>query len=95
KAPLTSAKPVVPFEQAVEWISAGLAPLGEECVDVVRRGCLEERWVDRVRNKGKRQGAYSSGTHGTHPFIMMSYADDVFSLSTLSHELGHSLHSYF
>jgi len=95
KAPLTPAKPVVPFEQAVEWICEGLAPLGEECVGVVRRGCLEERWVDRVRNRGKRQGAYSSGTHGTHPFIMMSYADDIFSLSTLSHELGHSLHSYF
>jgi oligoendopeptidase F len=95
KAPLTSAKPVVSFEQAVDWICAGLAPLGEECVDVLRKGCLEERWVDRVRNKGKRQGAYSSGTHGTHPFIMMSYADDLFSLSTLAHELGHSLHSYY
>jgi len=95
KAPLTSAKPVVPFEQAVDWICAGLAPLGEECVEVLRKGCLEERWVDRVRNKGKRQGAYSSGTHGTHPFIMMSYADDLFSLSTLAHELGHSLHSYY
>jgi oligoendopeptidase F len=95
KAPLTSAKPAVPFEQAVDWICAGLAPLGEECVDVLRRGCLEERWVDRVRNKGKRQGAFSSGTHGTYPFIMMSYADDIFSLSTLAHELGHSLHSYY
>lgn len=95
KAPLTSAKPVVPFKQAVDWICEGLAPLGEECVDVLRKGCLEERWVDRVRNKGKRQGAFSSGTHGTNPFIMMSYADDIFSLSTLAHELGHSLHSYY
>ena len=94
KAPLTAAKPVVPFEQAVEWITEGMAPLGEEYVEILRRGCLEERWVDRARNRGKREGAFSSGSHGTRPFIMMSYQDDVFSLSTLAHELGHSLHSY-
>jgi len=51
--------------------------------------------VDRVRNKGKREGAFSSGTHGTHPFVMMSYADDLFSVSTLAHELGHSMHNYY
>jgi oligoendopeptidase F len=95
RAPLGSVKPVVPFKQAVDWICAGMAPLGEECVTVLRRGCLDQRWVDRPRNKGKRNGAFSSGTHGTYPFVMMSYADDVFSLSTLAHELGHSLHSYF
>ena len=95
KAPLTEAKPVVPFEQAVEWICEGMAPLGEEYVAILRRGCLEERWVDRARNRGKREGAFSSGTYGTRPFVMMSYADDLFSLSTLAHELGHSMHSYY
>ncbi len=95
KAPLSEAKPVVPFKQAVDWISEGLAPLGEDVVNVIRRGCLVERWVDRVRNKGERQGAFSSGTHGTNPFIMMSYDDSLFSLSTLAHELGHSIHSYY
>lgn len=95
KAPLSEAKPVVPFKQAVDWICEGLAPLGEDVVNVIRRGCLVERWVDRVRNKGKRQGAFSSGTHGTNPFIMMSYDDSLFSLSTLAHELGHSIHSYY
>jgi oligoendopeptidase F len=95
KAPLASAKPVVPFKQAVEWICEGMAPLGDEVVSVLRRGCLDQRWVDRPRNKGKRNGAFSSGTHGTHPFIMMSYSNDLFSLSTLAHELGHSLHSYY
>jgi oligoendopeptidase F len=94
KAPLTSQKPVVPFKQAVEWITDGMSPLGKEYVDILRRGCLEDRWVDYARNKGKREGAFSSGSMGTRPFIMMSYADDVFSLSTLAHELGHSLHSY-
>lgn len=94
KAPLTATKAAAPFEQAVAWIAEGMAPLGQEYVDTLRRGCLEQRWVDRARNRGKREGAYSSGSHGTHPFIMMSYQDDLFSLSTLAHELGHSMHSY-
>ena len=95
KAPLTASKPHVPYHQAVDWICEGMAPLGEEYVKALRKGCLEDRWVDRARNKGKTQGAFSWGMHDTQPFIMMSYADDVFSLSTLTHELGHSLHSYY
>jgi len=95
KAPLTDAKPVVTFEQAVTWICEGMAPLGQEYVNILRKGCLEQRWVDRARNRGKREGAFSSGSYGTSPFIMMSYADDLFSLSTLAHELGHSMHSYY
>jgi oligoendopeptidase F len=95
KAPLTDSKVEVPFEKAVDWICNGMEPLGEEFVRVLRNGCLVDRWVDRALNKGKRQGAFSSGTYGTQPFIMMSYADDVFSLSTLAHELGHSMHSYY
>ena len=95
KAPLTDEKPVVPFEQAVNWICEGMQPMGKEYVSILRKGCLEDRWVDRALNRGKREGAFSSGSQGTHPFIMMSYADDVFSLSTLAHELGHSMHSYY
>jgi oligoendopeptidase F len=95
KAPLASGKVEVPYRQAVDWICEGMAPLGGEYVRVLRRGCLEERWVDIYPNKGKRLGAFSYGGPGTHPFIMMSYNDDLFSTSTLAHELGHSLHSYF
>jgi oligoendopeptidase F len=95
KAPLTTTKPHIPFQKAVDWISAGMAPLGDEYVSILRKGCLEDRWVDRARNRGKRQGAFSSGVYDTQPFIMMSYGDDIFSLSTLAHELGHSLHSYY
>jgi oligoendopeptidase F len=93
-APLTAGKPNVPYQQAVDWICEGMSPLGDEYVEVLRHGCLEGRWVDWARNKGKSQGAFSGGVYDTQPFIMMSYADDVFSLSTLAHELGHSMHSY-
>ena len=93
-APLTGSKDNVPYPQAVEWISAGMAPLGEGYVQALRRGCLADRWVDVYPNQGKRQGAFSSGWKGTLPFIMMSYNDTLNSMSTLAHELGHSMHSY-
>jgi oligoendopeptidase F len=93
-APLTDASVPVPYAQALEWTFAGLAPMGEEYVSAMRKGCLEQRWIDVYPNKGKRQGAFSFGTPGTHPFIVMNYNDNVLSLSTLSHELGHSMHSY-
>jgi oligoendopeptidase F len=94
-APLTDSNPAVPYAQGVEWIAQGMQPLGDEYVTALRRGCLEERWVDVYPNQGKRQGAFSFGTPDTHPFIMMSYTDNLTSMSTLAHELGHSLHSYF
>ena len=93
-APLTKKRPQVSFEQAVDMICDGLAPMGKEYVDTLRKGCLEERWVDWAPNKGKQNGAFSYGTPGTYPFIMMSFTDEVGSLSTLAHELGHSMHSY-
>jgi oligoendopeptidase F len=93
-APLTAEPARVPYEQAVEWITAALAPLGQDYVDVLRRGCLQDRWVDIYPNQGKSAGAFSWGTQGTHPFIVMSYTDDVLSMGTLAHELGHSMHSY-
>ncbi len=95
KAPLSKNSPAVPYTQAVTMIAEGMAPLGEEYVEALRRGSLEERWVDIYPNKGKSAGAYSYGSPGTHPFIFMSYGDDLYGLSTLAHELGHSLHSYY
>jgi len=95
RAALTSNEPVVTYEQAVDWICEGMRPLGDEYVQILRRGCLEERWVDRYPNKGKRQGAFSTGAPGTHPFILMNFTNDLSSMSTLAHELGHSMHSYY
>ncbi|HXN90344.1 MAG TPA: oligoendopeptidase F [Candidatus Sulfotelmatobacter sp.] len=94
RAQISSTTLNVPYEQAVEWIAEGVAPLGEEYVRVLRKGALEDRWVDIYPNKGKRMGAFSTGAMDTRPFIFMSYNDDIFSMSTLAHELGHSMHSY-
>jgi oligoendopeptidase F len=85
----------VPYEQAVDWIAEGVAPLGEEYVAILRRGALKDRWVDVYPNKGKRMGAFSTGVPDTVPFIFMSYNNDIYSMSTLAHELGHSMHSYY
>ncbi len=93
-APLTPLNPVIPFEQAVEWICAGLSPMGEEYTQTVRKGCLEQRWIDVYPNQGKSSTQFSSGFSGTYPFIVINYDDTIFSLSTLAHELGHSMHSY-
>jgi len=93
-APIAKKKVKVPFERGVELICESLAPMGREYVETVRRGCLQERWVDIYPNQGKAEGAFSWGSQGTHPFINMSYTDEVTSMSTLAHELGHSMHSY-
>ncbi|HNO31756.1 MAG TPA: M3 family oligoendopeptidase, partial [Anaerolineales bacterium] len=95
-APLTTKTHKVPFEKAVDWISDGLEPMGRDYVNIMRQGCLQDRWVDWSPNAGKRQGAFSTRVpQGTHPFILMSYTDDIGSMSTLAHELGHSMHAYY
>jgi oligoendopeptidase F len=93
-APLTTKKTKVTYEQAVNWIAEGLTPLGNDYAATIRKGCLQERWVDVYPNQGKFNGAFSAGAPGTYPFIMMSFGGDVSGLSTLAHELGHSMHSY-
>ncbi|MFN8374657.1 MAG: oligoendopeptidase F [Anaerolineae bacterium] len=93
-APLTKDEPKVSYAEAVDMITAGMKPLGDYYVNTLRKGCLEQRWVDIYPNQGKTQGAFSYGSPGTHPFIMMNYTDTLGSMSTLAHELGHSMHSY-
>ncbi len=68
--------------------------MGIDYTAVLKQGCLTDRWVDFRPNAGKTAGAFSTGSKGTSPFICMSFTDDVESLSTLAHELGHSMHSY-
>ncbi|MEP7013833.1 MAG: oligoendopeptidase F [Verrucomicrobiota bacterium] len=83
------------FDQAIELVLSSLAPLGKEYVDVLAEG-LRNRWCDRYETKGKRSGAFSSGSYEASPYILMNYKEDVFSdVYTLAHEAGHSMHSWF
>ena len=84
----------VTYEEAKEIIIKALAPMGEEYVNIVKT-ILNSKWIDVYENKNKRSGAFSWGTYGTPPYIMMSFKDDLYSLFTLAHELGHSVHSHY
>ncbi|MDA9462983.1 Oligoendopeptidase F [Enterococcus mundtii 3F] len=82
------------YEEAVEKAIESLAPMGEEYLAVVKEA-FSNRWIDVVENKGKRSGAYSSGSYDTNPYILMNWHDTLDQLFTLVHEMGHSVHSYF
>lgn len=84
----------VPYEEAKDLVIKGVEPLGEEYVNIIKEG-FEKRWVDIEENVGKRSGAYSSGTYGTMPYILMNWQDNINNLFTLAHEFGHSVHSYY
>ena len=84
----------VSWEQGIDLIGRSLAPMGDEYVGITLQG-IKDRWVDRLPNAGKTSGAFSSGWRGQHPFILMTWHDDLGSVSTLAHELGHSIHSYY
>jgi oligoendopeptidase F len=84
--------PTVEYEDACDHIVRAVGPLGDAYQDRLADG-LDSRWVDVYENRGKQSGAFSSGTYDTQPFILMNYQDDIASMFTLAHELGHSLHS--
>jgi oligoendopeptidase F len=85
----------VTFDEAIELILAAFAPLGPEYITTLSEG-LRGRWCDRYETKGKRSGAFSSGSFGAPPYILMNYKSDVFSdVYTLAHEAGHSMHTWF
>ncbi len=82
------------YDEAVEVVLRGLAPLGQEYLDTARGG-LTGGWVDRYENAGKRSGAYSSGCYDSWPYMLMNYTGTLDSVFTLAHELGHSMHSLY
>ncbi|MBD1373467.1 oligoendopeptidase F [Hazenella sp. IB182357] len=84
----------VPYEEAQQILLKALQPLGNEYIDILKEA-YQNRWVDVYENKGKRSGAYSSGSYSTNPYILMNWQDDISELFTLAHEFGHSVHSYY
>lgn len=81
------------YEEAQQMVLDAVAPLGENYQNIVR-GAFRDRWIDVYPNKGKRGGAFSSGTYTSNPFILTNFTGTLDSVSTIAHEMGHSLHSW-
>jgi oligoendopeptidase F len=87
---------VTSFDEAIDLCLGALKPLGSEYVGTLGEGLKNKRWCDRYENKGKRSGAFSSGSYGAPPYILMNFKEDVFSdVFTLAHEAGHSMHTWY
>lgn len=84
----------IPYDSAVATILEGLSVLGTEYIGAMRAG-FGSRWVDVYETKGKRSGAYCSGTYTVHPYLLMNYEATSHDRSTLAHEMGHAMHSWF
>ncbi len=85
----------IPYEEAMVTVVDALTPLGGDYVTALRQG-LFGNWTDVYPTPGKRSGAYSSGdAYDVHPYVLMNYTQDYSSMSTLAHEFGHALHSWF
>jgi oligoendopeptidase F len=82
------------FDEAFELVVEGLKPLGEEYHDLLIRA-KEERWMDVYETENKRTGAYSWGSYGTHPYVLLNHSNTMHDTFTIAHELGHSMHSYY
>lgn len=92
--PLLGEPPITfTYDEAKEITLKALAPLGEDYIQIIQKA-FDEQWIDVYENKGKRSGAYSSGTYDSKPYILLNWQDTINSLYTLVHELGHSAHSY-
>ena len=84
----------MPYEEAKTKLAECLAPLGKEYLDIMTKG-MDSGWIDVYENEGKMGGAYSWGTYGTHPYVLLNYDDKLGDLFTLAHEMGHAMHSHY
>ena len=82
------------YKDAISLVEEGLNPLGKEYLDIFNKG-ISEGWIDVYENKGKRSGAYSWGSYDTMPYVLLNYNYELNDASTLAHEMGHSIHSYY
>lgn len=83
----------ISYEKAKETVLKSMAPMGEKYVNTVKKA-FDNRWIDVYENRGKRSGAYSWAVYGVHPYILLNYSGNLNNVFTLTHELGHTMHSY-
>lgn len=94
--PLTASVDIkMSYPEAENIVIESVAPLGTHYQQILKKGFLEERWVDRYENQNKRSGAYSSGCFDSMPYILMNYKNILRDVFTLAHEAGHSMHSLY
>lgn len=94
-APLVSGADLkLSYDDAYDYVVKGLAPLGKDYQELLRKG-YTERWLDVEETDGKRNGAYSASCPGLHPYVLLNYKPTTNDIFTIAHEMGHSLHSYF
>lgn len=84
----------ISYEEACDIITTALIPLGNDYITNLKKA-FEQRWIDVYPKKGKKSGAYSWGCYDSYPYLLTNYENTIDSVSTLAHELGHSLHSYY
>jgi oligoendopeptidase F len=90
--PLVDYDQKYPYEQAIDWITESVAPLGDDYQRRVREA-FSGGWIDVYENQGKRSGAYSAPVYGAHPYMLMNYNDTLDAVFTMAHEMGHSIHT--
>lgn len=84
----------IPYEEGAGIVQKALAVLGPEYQESLTKA-LTSGWIDVKETKNKRSGAYSWGVYGVHPFILLNYNESISDVSTLAHELGHTMHSFY
>lgn len=84
----------LPYDEGLKLVRSAVSPLGPEYAEILDKG-LSSGWIDVYENKGKQTGAYSWGTYGVHPFVLLNYHDRYDDVSTVAHEMGHAIHSYY
>lgn len=82
------------FDEAKNMVIEALNVLGEDYINNLKKA-FDQRWIDIYNNKGKRSGAYSSGFYDTYPYVLLNFEGKLDDVSTLAHELGHSMHTYY
>lgn len=91
---VAESKKTVTYEQAIEITEKGLEPMGEEYLKYLRNA-FNTGWIDVFENEGKTSGAYSWGTHLTHPYVLLNFQGTINDVFTIAHEMGHALHSFY
>lgn len=91
---ITNFEKKYPFEQAKDTVLEALSILGDDYISTLKQG-IDNRWIDVYPTTAKRSGAYSSGSYDTYPYMLLNYQEKYNDISTLAHEAGHSMHSFY